>query len=179
MSSAVARADESIKMVHIYRGGSRNFKKGGGGHKMYFYSTFAASLESRASPQKADEQGGGGGGESDTFFRPQSHMTSKTKTFFLRFQKGGTGRMCPPPPWIRHWYIYNTCSSGGSRGGRIGRGPPPPPFFSADFCFFGLFWPIFGRGIEEFGFPAPPFSQILDPPLCRRDRFVGSCGRRR
>ena len=52
--------------------------------------------------------------------------------------------------------------SGGSRGGRIGRGPPPP-LLSADFSFFGLFWPIFGRGIEEFGFPPPPppFSQIL------------------
>ena len=33
------------------------------------------------------------------------------------------------------------------------------PLFSADFCFFGLFWPIFGRGIEEFGFPAPPFHR--------------------
>ena len=41
------------------------------------------------------------------------------------------------------------------QGGRIGRGPP---FFGRFFFFFfvGLFWPIFGRGIEEFGFPAPP-----------------------
>ena len=54
-----------------------------------------------------------------------------------------------------HTHVHtNTCIhtyiSGGSRGGgggRIGRGPPS-------------FWPIFfifGGGIEEFGFPAPPF----------------------
>ena len=42
------------------------------------------------------------------------------------------------------------------------QGGPKAPLFSADFCFFGLFWPIFGRGIL---IPGPPFSQIQDPPL--------------
>ena len=42
------------------------------------------------------------------------------------------------------------------QGGRIGRGPPPP-LFSADLCFLADFFFIFGRGIEEFGFPGPPF----------------------
>ena len=55
------------------------------------------------------------------------------------------------------------CSGGSRGGGRIGRGPP---LFLSDFCFFWPIFVIFGRGIEEFGFPAPPpFSQILDPPL--------------
>ena len=64
--------------------------------------------------------------------------------------------------------------SGGSRGGgRIGRGPPP---FFGRFLFFGPIFVIFGRGIEEFGFPAP-FSQTLDPPLmilCRVSRPFSS-----
>ena len=37
-------------------------------------------------------------------------------------------------------------------GGRIGGGPP---FFRPIFVFWPIFV-IFGRGIEEFGFPAPP-----------------------
>ena len=53
-----------------------------------------------------------------------------------------------------HALVYCTLS-GGSRGGRIGRGPP----------FFGRLVHYlsgkFMRGL--FGFPCPPFSQILDP----------------
>ena len=44
------------------------------------------------------------------------------------------------------------------RGGRIGRAPPPP-FFRPIFVFLEPIFVIFGRDIEEFGFPAPP------PPL--------------
>ena len=60
-------------------------------------------------------------------------------------------------PESQKGYIPSVADPGGG-GGRIGRGPPPP-FFRPIFVFFGLFWPIFGRGIEEFGFPAPPFHR--------------------
>ena len=55
-------------------------------------------------------------------------------------------------------------------GGRIGRGPPPP--FFGRFLFYWPIFFIFGRGIEEFGFPAPPFHRswirLWESPAQRR-----------
>ena len=56
-----------------------------------------------------------------------------------------------------YMFMFMSVCSGGSRGAESAAAPPP--LFSADFCFFGRFFFIFGRGIEEFGFPAPPFHR--------------------
>ena len=52
--------------------------------------------------------------------------------------------------------VSKTVASGGSRGGGGGaESAAAPPFFRPIFFFWPIFV-IFGRGIEEFGFPPPP-----------------------
>ena len=64
-------------------------------------------------------------------------------------------KMCELMDDSRQWRIQ-----GG--GGGPNRPRPPPPF-SGRFLFFLALFVIFGRGIEEFGFPAPPPPLFTDP----------------
>ena len=63
----------------------------------------------------------------------------------------------------KHLLVVPSSSSGGpgGGGGRIGRAPPP---LFANLCFLGPIFAIFGRGIEEFGFPVPPPPPLFTDP---------------
>ena len=92
-------------------------------------------------------------------------------------------------PIISWMLVHRWCDAvadPGGGGGRIGRGPPPP--FFGRFLFFGPIFVIFGRGIEEFGFPAPPFHRswirlcdglthqnfhTLNPRFCNEETRTG------
>ena len=78
---------------------------GGGGALRHFVFRSATSVESRASPKW------GGGGNPTHFFlgfkrgggaHVQKRGGANIQKGFKR-GGGGTGRVCPPPPQIRHW----------------------------------------------------------------------------
>ena len=101
----------------------QDLKKGVAQHTVFF-SHRRQPGKSRKSPKKADERGGGGGGEIRHFFserHPASRFAQVQKRrggggnpthFFICLgfkrgganvktknkQKGGMGRVCPPPP---------------------------------------------------------------------------------
>ena len=83
----------------VIRGGSRNLRKGGGGHNILGFFRTAASLETRASPKKADKRRG--------------TCTKWGGIYRKMFQKGGGGHEPAVPPLNPPLDVMYMCSPSG------------------------------------------------------------------